>query len=382
MSEAAPVPATSRRAESVAIDVAIRLGFLGLFAALSLRMVAPFILPLLWAIILTVALYPLFTWLTERLGGRATLAALLITLVGLAVTLGPIMVLLGSLVSSIQTLATTLSEGNLDIPFPPPGLRELPLIGDELHEVWSQAASNLGGLIKEHAQTVRLAGGTVLNSAASLTVSALMFVLSVIVSGFLFKPGPTLAKAAGRFVHRVIGARGDEFVALAGATVRSVSRGVIGVALIQALLIGVGLIVAGVPAAGVLCFIALILAIVQIGPGLVVLPAIIWMWTSADTLEALLFTLYMVPVMLVDNVLKPIFLSRGLPIPMLVILIGVIGGTLAYGLIGLFLGPVILAVFYKLVVAWVQAEDQPDAEAGMLTSDRAGPRLSPDAPDG
>ncbi len=202
------------------------------------------------------------------------------------------------------------------------------------------------------------AGTKILSVLASLSGSVLFFIVSIILSGCLFVPGPALASGAKRFADRIIAPRGGEFVDLAGATIRNVSRGVIGVAVIQGLLTGVILIAFAVPLAGLLTFAALILCIIQIGPALVILPTIIWTWSSWELLPALLFTVLIVPVMLVDNVLRPILMSRGLDVPMLVILIGVLGGTLAYGLIGLFLGPVILSVFYELVIAWVKAGEE------------------------
>ena len=146
---------------------------------------------------------------------------------------------------------------------------------------------------------------------------------------------------------------GEGFVDLAQGTVRSVARGVVGISLIQAILFGIGAIVADIPLAGLWTFVAFILAIVQIGPGLVIIPVIIFAWSSMDTLSAAILTAYMLPVMLLDNVLKPIIMGRGLPVPMLVIFIGVIGGTMAHGLIGLFVGPIVLAIGYELGRAWV-----------------------------
>jgi predicted PurR-regulated permease PerM len=164
-----------------------------------------------------------------------------------------------------------------------------------------------------------------------------------------------MAAAAGRFAARVVGPRGAEFVTMAGATIRNVSRGVIGVAVLQALAGGIVMAAAGVPAAGALAFAALLLAIVQIGPGPVFVGAIIWAWAALSPLGAIVFTVVMVPIMLSDNVLKPMLMARGLSVPMLVILVGVLGGTLSYGLIGLFLGPIVLSVFWELLAAWVAA---------------------------
>ena len=302
------------------IDIAIRLGVLGLFAYFSLQLVAPFFLFLVWAVVLTVALYPVFGWLTARLGGRKVLAAVLITVCCLAIVIGPVAVLVVSLVDTLQGWYHGVAGGVLKLPPLPEKLAALPVVGAKLAEIWQLAGQGLEQVFA--------------------------------------KVGPTLVPAGSR----ILGVLASEFVDLAGATIRNVSRGVIGVAVVQGLLTGIVLIAFSVPLAGVLTFVALILCIVQIGPALVIIPTIIWAWSSWDLMPALLFTVLMVPVMLIDNVLRPILMSRGLNVPMLVILIGVLGGTIAYGLIGLFLGPVILAVFYELVIAWVKAGEKKPAE--------------------
>ena len=183
----------------------------------------------------------------------------------------------------------------------------------------------------------------------------------MLIAGFLFGPGPRLAEVVKSFGRRIAADRGAHFVDLAGATIRNISRGVIGVALLQALLAGLILALFDVPAAGVIAFVVLLFCIVQVGPIPVLLPVIIWAWAAMDTGPALILTLLLIPIPVIDNVLKPILMARGLSTPMLVILVGVIGGTLSYGLIGLFLGPIVLGIFYELLAAWVKVEP-PKAE--------------------
>ena len=340
------------------IDIAIRLGVLGLFAWFSLQLIAPFFLFLLWAVVLTVALYPAYSWLAARLGGRKLLSAVLITLVCLAIVIGPVAVLVVSLVETLQVWFQGITGDGLKLPPLPQKLADLPIVGDRITELWDLATRSLELFFEKVGPMVVPAGGRILSMLASLSGSVLFFVVSIILAGCLFVPGPGLAHGAKRFADRIIAPRGAEFVDLAGATIRNVSRGVIGVAVIQGLLTGVLLIAFSVPLAGVLTFIALILCIIQIGPALVIIPTIIWAWSSWDFVPALVFTVLMVPVMLVDNVLRPILMSRGLDVPMLIILIGVLGGTIAHGLLGLFLGPVVLAVFYELVIAWVKVGEE------------------------
>lgn len=339
--------------ESDIYDIAIRLTLLGLFIYFSLKLIEPFLMILLWAIILTVALFPVHQWLKSNLGGSSRLASTLITLAGLAIILGPIAALGLSLAESLQWMVGQLNAGTLTIPPPPDGVREWPIIGERAHAIWTAASDNLQGLLQSNSKAVLSTGASVLGKIAGVGGGVLIFAVSIIVAGLLFGPGEKLADTGRKLAGRIFNERGVAFVDMAGATIRNVSRGVIGVAVLQTLLAGIGLIVAGVPAAGVLCFVILILCIIQVGPGVILIPVMIWGWNTMETLPALLLTAYMVPVMILDNFLKPIMMSKGLETPMLVILIGVIGGSLGYGLVGLFVGPVVLGVFYDIVRAWM-----------------------------
>ncbi len=200
-------------------------------------------------------------------------------------------------------------------------------------------------------------GSAMLELAAEAGSGVIKFFVAIIVAGFLFSPAPLLLDAVRKFSRRVASARGEEFVRLTGATIRSVSRGVIGISVLQALLVGVGLLVAGTPGASLITFAVLILGIIQIGPSIILIPLIIWAWFSMETTAALLLTAYMIPVNLLDNILRPLVMGRGLTTPMLVILLGVIGGTISYGITGLFLGPIVLAVFWELLSAWLRESE-------------------------
>ena len=197
-----------------------------------------------------------------------------------------------------------------------------------------------------------------LTAAGSVGISLLKFIVALVVSGFLLIPGPSLVRSVKNVLGRVATGRGEEFVDLAGATIRNVSRGIIGIAIMQALLAGIGLLFAGVPAAGLFSFLILLFGIIQIGPSVIIVPLIIWSWFAMNPMMAILFTLYMVPVNLLDNILRPL-VAKGLTTPMLVILIGVLGGTLAHGMIGLFVGPIVLSIAWQLLVAWTH--DAPEA---------------------
>jgi predicted PurR-regulated permease PerM len=227
------------------------------------------------------------------------------------------------------------------------------LIGGQIYQSWHLASSNIKAVLVSLAPHLKPLGSTLLRIAADGGTSILQFLISIIVAGFLFCPGPSIVKSVKLFSRRLARDRAEGFVDLAGATIRAVSLGVVGVSVLQALLAGLGLTVAGIPGASVITSAVLILGIVQIGPSIVIIPAIIWSWITMETTAALLFTVYMVPVTLLDNILKPIVMTRGLRTPMLVIVIGVIGGTLGYGITGLFLGPIVLSVIWELITAWM-----------------------------
>lgn len=351
-------PSSHYQLTTNSIEVAIRLGVLGLLLYWSLVLVRPFISIAIWSVVLTVALYPIYDWIAVRLGGRRRLAAVLITIVSLLTVIGPATWLALALVESLRTIAERVDISTLAIPSPPNSVKDWPLVGEPIYQFWILASTNFKAALAALAPQLKPLGSSLLRTSADTGIGVIKFIVSIIVAGFLFSPAPSLVKSVNKFVRRLNPTRGEEFISLAGTTVRSVSRGVIGISVLQALLAGIGLTVAGVPHASFFTVAVLVLGIVQIGPAIVLIPIIIWSWTAMETTSALLFTAYMVPVNLFDNVLKPIVMGRGLKTPTLVILIGVIGGTLAHGITGLFLGPIILAVIWELLSAWV-AENEP-----------------------
>ncbi|MBE3636962.1 AI-2E family transporter [Mangrovicoccus algicola] len=346
----------SQSRDAKVIDTAIRLLFLGGFCLLAFQLVAPLFGLMIWAVILAVAVYPAHAWLSARLGGRSAPSALLLTLLGLAITLGPVAVMAAQVIDAVAWMVAAVQQGSVALPSAD-RLAQVPLIGARLVQAWDAFGANLAQLLAQVGPVLLSTGRIVLGKVAGVGIALAMLSLSVIIMGLLFRPGPALVAQARRFANRLFAPRGAGFVDLAGATVRNVSRGVIGVAVIQALLAGIIMVAFGVPLAGPLTLVALVLGIVQIGPGPVLIPVIIWAWFAMATGWAVLFTIVMLPVMVVDNVLRPMLMARGLETPMLVILVGVLGGMFAYGLIGLFIGPVILAVFYELVTAWVNAAE-------------------------
>ena len=337
-------------------DLVIRLTVVGIFAYFSLTLLAPFAIMVIWAVILAVALYPAFAALRNLFGGRGGLAATLITLLGLVIIVAPLGAVTVNLAETTLELVADFENQTVAVPRPPEKVKEWPVIGEKVHAAWSLASTNLEAAVKRFGPPLLQAAGAIVGKIAGIGFGMLGFAVSVLIAGFLFVPGPRLGEAIKVFARRIAAERGAHFVDLAGATIRNISRGVIGVALLQALLTGLFLSLFGVPAAGVIAFLVLIFCIVQVGPVPVVVPVIIWAWSAKDTGPALLLTLLLIVIPVIDNVLKPILMARGLSTPMLVILLGVIGGTVTYGLIGLFLGPILLGIFYELLMAWVKGE--------------------------
>jgi len=275
----------------------------------------------------------------------------------LLIVIGPATWLALSLIESLRTISDWLDLSVLSPPPPPVSIKAWPLIGEQVFRLWDLASTNLQAAVANVLPHLKPVGSSLLRVAAETGTDVLQFVIAIVVAGFLYPSGPSIVERIKMLLRRLASARGEHFVELAGATIRTVSRGVIGISALQALLAGLGLMVAGIPAAGLIASAVLVVGIVQIGPSIVLLPLIVWSWFSMEATTALLFTAYMVPVNLLDNVLRPILMGRGLDTPMLVILMGVIGGTFAYGITGLFLGPIILAVIWELSVAWINERE-------------------------
>jgi len=339
------------------IQLVIRLGLLAFLIYWTFLLISPFVPIMAWSIVLAVALYPVFNLVARLLGGRPKLAAVLLTLINLGIVIGPAAWLGVSAMNGVREIAGNLGSGSLVVPSPPESINKWPLIGPQLYELWNNASSNIRAVLSEAAPYLKPVATALLAFAGSAGVGTLKFLLSVALAGFLFPYGPQLVAAGRSFLYRIVPEQSEQFLGLAGATIRAVSQGVIGVAIVQSLLAGIGFKLAGIPSAGLLAFAVMILAIIQIGAAVVLLPVIIWIWMDKDFTTALLLTLYMVLVGVLDNVLKPLVMGRGLTTPTLVIFIGVIGGTLAHGIVGLFIGPIILSLAWELTVAWIRTDE-------------------------
>jgi len=354
------------------IEIAAKLSILGLLLYWSFVLIRPFLTISIWSVVLCVTLYPTYERLVRWLGGRRKLAATLLTLLCLVVIIGPATWLALDLVDSLSALASKTGIGDWSLPSPPTRIKAWPVLGEPLYQFWDLASTNLRVALTKMAPLLKPVGAVMLDMATGASIGVLKFIAAVILAGFLFAPAPALVAAVKKFAFRLASARGERLLALAASTIRGVSRGVVGIAVLQSSLAGIGFSMAGIPGASLLTSACLVLAIVQIGPSLVIIATIAWAWSTLDTPAALLFSAYMIPVNIMDNVLRPLVMAHGLTTPMLVILVGVIGGTLSNGITGLFLGPIVLAVIWELLVAWIDQLDdrQPDAAQPQADAER------------
>jgi predicted PurR-regulated permease PerM len=271
----------------------------------------------------------------------------------LAILIVPFVLMTGTLVEGIQTLAARLKEGTFIIPPLPPRIETLPIIGVPLKSAWDLASTNLTSVLRTFAPQIKAVIPGLLSASAGVGLTVLQWILSILIAGVLLANAATAATIARRLSNRLFGDRGPEFEELAGATIRSVTTGIIGVALIQSFFAALGFLVAGLPGAGLWGVIFLFAALLQVG-GLVLIPPVIYMFAMASTTKAVIFLVWCVVVGLMDNVLKPLLLGRGVTVPMAVVFLGAIGGFMTIGAIGLFEGAIVLSVGYKLFLAWLE----------------------------
>jgi len=330
--------------------------------------IQPFIGVVLWGVIISVAAFPLHQNLVRRLGGREKLSAVILVLLGLTIIVLPAWMLAGSAMEGYSFLSERLGTGSLKVPPPNESVAGWPLIGDKLYAIWAGAAASLSDTLNHYGPQLRSIGMSAVSFAGGLTLGILQFVLATIVGGALLTSADSGYNMSRKVANRLAGSeRGARLADLSIGTIRSVVKGVLGVAVIQALLAAVGLVIIGVPGAGLLAGAVLVLAIVQLPPWLVLLPVAIWYYSVAEAIPATIFLVYAIVVSLSDAVLKPMLLGRGLETPMLVILFGAIGGALTGGIVGLFVGAVVLALGYELFTTWAEPEDAaavPEAGTG------------------
>ncbi len=353
-----PTPQNQESYITKATEVVIRISVLALIVGWCFLIMAPFLSVIIWAVVIAIATYPIFNTLKRKFGDRGKLAAFTISFSFLMIILVPSILLGDSLYAGIRHLKSIYDSGNFHIPPPDERVASWPAIAQPVVDLWKLASENLSGVASKFAPQIKMAGGWLLSVITAASMGLLQFIGAIIIAGVFL----VFSKEGGDMLRntfiKLAGQRGTNFATLSEITIRNVVKGVLGVAFTQTFLAGIGFVVAGIPLAGLWILLCLISAIVQIGVGPIVIPAVVYMFVTADTLPAILFLIWSVLVTLSDNILKPILLGKGAPVPMLVVFLGSIGGFISIGFIGLFIGPVILSLGYKLFLDWVYPEAQ------------------------
>ncbi len=340
------------------IEAAVRLGLLLLLAFWCLMIVTPFIVPVMWGMIIAVAIYPLFLKLKSFLGDNNKLAATVYTFMALALLITPTIMISNSIIDTSSIITERYEAGTLEISPPNDSVKEWPLIGEKVHALWLQASDDIEEtLIKYQAETKKV-GAAIASAAASAAGTILQFVLSIIISGIFVANAHGAYDITIKIFSRLTNAdAGKSYADLTKATIRSVAQGVLGVAMIQAILSALGMMVMDVPAWGLWTLLVMVVAIAQIPPIVILGFISAYVFSVADTTPAVIFLVYCIVVSSSDAFLKPLFLGRGMATPMLVILLGAIGGMMMSGIIGLFVGAIVLALGYELFMAWLNSTE-------------------------
>jgi predicted PurR-regulated permease PerM len=342
------------------IDVAVKLSALAFIVGWCFQIIRPFVMIVLWAAILAVALYPLHIKLSKWFKGSKKIASITIALIGISLIAVPSINLSSSAFDSAQHVYTGIEEGTLQVPVPNEKIKEWPLIGEKVYAFWQSASEDLEKVAGQYAEQIKGFSGTLLSAAAGIGGGILQFIISLIIAVVFMAKSEPLHHGVSLLMRRLMNENGNRTITTTIATIRSVATGVLGVAVIQSILSGVGLLIADIPGAGLWAIAVLILAIAQLPPILILGPIAAYYFSVADTTPAILFLIFSIVVSMSDAFLKPLFLGRGMNIPMLVILLGAIGGMLLSGIIGLFVGAIVLALGYELMLDWLDHQEPAD----------------------
>ncbi|MFL6620936.1 MAG: AI-2E family transporter [Povalibacter sp.] len=362
-----PSPANEEIADSISsrlLDVLIRAGLIVAMTALCYRVFSPFLTLMVWALILAVTLYPLHQMLARKMGGKQGLAATVLVIVGAAVIVTPTALLMNSLGDSVRGVIADVQSNELVIPPPRESVKAWPAVGERVYATWSAAHTNLPALVQSWQPKIGNLAQAALGVVASIGGELLLFLASFIIAGIVMAYGKSGANATRAIFVRIAGEQqGENLTVLSTATTRAVAQGVIGVAFIQAIIVGLALLFAGVPFAGIFAIVALLFGIAQVPALIVTLPAIVYIWVSGEysTGMATTHTIILVVAGMADNVLKPLLLGRGVNVPMPVILFGALGGMASGGILGMFVGATLLAMGYQIFMNWVANNEEADA---------------------
>ncbi len=347
----------NRSFEKNAMEAAIRIAVVAALVVWTYQIIRPFLMPLIWGVIIAIAVEPFISRCALWLGGRRKLAAILFAVAIMLTLVIPVIMLSASSFQVLQPYIKDIHKIHISIPPPPNSVNQWPVIGPAAAKLWTFASENLTGLVKQFEPQLKSAVLYLIGLAGGGLKAVFLFVVSIIVASALLANAQEAAFATRRIICRFSGEKGPEIVNLATSTIRAVMLGVVGVAIIQSVLAAAGMLVMGVPLAGLWAVLVLVCAVIQLPPILILGPVSGWVFTVSDTAPAVIFLVWCIIVSASDSFLKPLFMGRGVRIPMLVILLGALGGMMVSGIIGLFLGAVIVAITYELFMAWVAEAD-------------------------
>ncbi|WP_310632841.1 AI-2E family transporter [Paraburkholderia sp.] len=382
-------PPTQKVLSRELLDVLIRAGLVAVLAIFCFRIFVPFLNLMVWALILAITLYPLQIRLRRSMPNRDGLIATLIVLAAFVIVIVPAYLLGVAVADSVDNAMAVFKSGSLRVPPPAESVLSWPLVGKRVYDFWLQASTDIAGVAQKFAPQLKDAGRALLGTLTGLGVGLMVFFAALIVAGILMAFGEKGHESAVQIASRISGPdNGVQITDLCTATIRAVAQGVVGIAFIQMVLIGVAFIVMGIPGAGLLALAVLLIGIMQLPATLITVPVIIFVIvTEGLSTATIVFSVYVFIAGLADNVLKPLLLGRGVAVPMPVVLIGALGGMVTGGVIGLFIGPVMLAVGYQLFWRWVKDQPQsrtPD-EAQVLaqaqTPSQTQAQIPPQAPE-
>jgi len=337
--------------------------FIGGLAFASFWVMRPFLAAIIWAATLVIATWPLMLRVQRRLWGRRWVAVIVMTLALLLVVIVPFWLAIGTIVANAGRIFTLVEAvASFKTPPAPDWLHTIPIVGAPVAQTWASVTDmGIGDLAPSLAPYAGQAARLFVSAVGSLGMAFVQFLLTIIVAAILFLRGESAALFARRFGHRLAGDRGEDSVRLVAHAIRGVALGIVVSALVESALGGAALAAAGLQFASLLTAVIFMACVMQIGPGIVLIPAVVWMYWKGDGTWATFLLAATVVVIAVDNLLRPVLMKRGAHLPLLLILAGVLGGVAAFGLVGIFLGPTVLAVTYTLLQAWI-AEDKTAGE--------------------
>jgi len=340
------------------IESILKVAVLAVILVWSYQIIKPFIFLMVWSLVISVALYPMHIKLKNKLGGKNILSSVIITLLLLILITLPISFLIEEVISNFIEITSSLGNQQIDLPPPSERVKEIAFVGDYIWSYWNKISENLEAFLSEHVGEIEKLGLFLFGSVAVAGKGLFLFIAAVFLSGVILVYAANGRKFAGKLGQKLAGdQRGLDLALLAETTVRSVVGGVLGLAIIQTFLVGIGLFIADIPFWGLLTMLTLFLSLIQIGATPVLVGVLVFLFLKGDNSTAAIFIVWNVIVIIIDSVIKPFLLGRGVKVPMAVIFLGSLGGFIKIGFLGLFLGPVVLALSYELLTAWINSNE-------------------------